>query len=145
MKKEESLKLERILANIEHKYPSDNIITNYADFLKERNCLTAYQFNPVVLQSVLKLTIELWESTERMSRISLITIIKKYINSISEKTEDDSEYNQLLTSENAKLLFQFFLKVYEKNSFLTKNQREEALFVANSCLKRVMLSKEDEK
>ena len=145
MKKEESLKLERILAKIEHKYPSDNLITTYADFLKERNCLTAYKFNPAVLKSLLKLTVDLWESKERMSRISLITIIKKYINSVSEKTDDDSKYNQLLTTENAKLLFQLFLKVYEKNSFLTVNQREEALFAVNSCLKRVALSEMEEK
>lgn len=71
--------IQRALSKIENIYPPDDLILNYRDFLKNRDYLHFYQYNPEVLNKLLKLTIELWESKQRISRSSLIFVIKRYI------------------------------------------------------------------
>ena len=56
----------------------DDLILTYQDFLRVKDFLIYYPFNPVVFQNLLKLTIDLWTSNKRISRLSLLQGIKRY-------------------------------------------------------------------
>ncbi|HNX90198.1 MAG TPA: hypothetical protein PKH58_14070, partial [Paludibacteraceae bacterium] len=43
----------------------DDLILTYQDFMKVRDFLSYYPFNPVVFENLLRLTIDLWTSDTR--------------------------------------------------------------------------------
>jgi len=72
------LDLLRALAEVENQDPKDDLIVDYRDFLKHRQFLHYYQFNPAVFTSLLSLTVKLWTTKKRISRLSLVTALKRY-------------------------------------------------------------------
>src|SRR5688572_26730219 len=72
------LEIQKEIAKIQNAYPPDNLIVTYKDFLKTRDYLPLYQFNPLVFDSLVTLTCESWNSPGRINRQSLIELIKRY-------------------------------------------------------------------
>jgi hypothetical protein len=121
---------------VENHYPDDNLITCYKDFLRIRDSLRYYQFNPVVFQSLVALTICLWETKERISRLSLLTAIKHYAN---------REKNLELDIQTRKHIFTLFRNTFEKSQFLPKNHIIEAQHILNYLLVNITLTNEEER
>ena len=102
---------------IENLYPPDNLISNYQDFLKIRDILSFYQFNPAVFFSLVTLTNDLWNTTQRINRTSLVEIIKRYA---SKKTAKKDYYSfqqaelHELPAESIPGIFSIFKKSFEK-------------------------------
>ena len=58
--------------------PDDNLIKSYSDFLKLRTILSAYKFNKNTYSNLVRLTVELWQSSQSISRPSLLAAISSY-------------------------------------------------------------------
>jgi hypothetical protein len=71
--------IKKQIARIENWYPPDKLITSYQDFLKHRESLPFYRFNPQVFVALINLTDNLWYSTSRISRLSLLQVSRRYI------------------------------------------------------------------
>lgn len=119
------------IAQIENDYPNDSLIKTYRDFLNHRDYLLCYQFNFRVLESLVDLALSLWETNERISRISLITMIKRYGFKPSwGQIKPDKSY----TAEFNMKVLQLFRKCFEKPEKLTGKQQNEALRMCNFML-----------
>ncbi|KAA6322622.1 hypothetical protein EZS27_027859 [termite gut metagenome] len=59
-------------------YPDNKCITCYKDFLRAKDYLPYYQFNPTVFQSLMQLAIDSGNTPKRINRISLLDAIQKY-------------------------------------------------------------------
>jgi len=73
------LYLRQNIAKIENKYPADNLISTYKDFLKERPFLLYYKFNQHVFFSILKVGVESLDTGKKISKLSLISNLYKYL------------------------------------------------------------------
>ena len=127
---------DRLICELENPYPKDNLITCYKDFLNTKDYLSYYQFNPVVFHALLELTVNLWETKSRISRLSLLGAIKKYGLGIKEYAT--------LDIQTRKLLFVLFRNTVEKTQFLTEKQIEEARIISYSFIKKLPLCSEEE-
>ncbi len=145
-------KLISSIALIENKYPSDDIILSYGDFLKHRRCIKYYQFNPIVLQNLARLTDENWTTSKRINRLSLLEAIKKYIMvAFSSKPSQNniryfSYYNfrnenlNLINPKTSSYLFSIFRKVFELKKHLPSNQWDVAQSISSIFMKNIQLS-----
>ncbi|HRN73853.1 MAG TPA: hypothetical protein PLM81_12040, partial [Ginsengibacter sp.] len=70
--------LQKAIIKLEDTYPDDDLILSYSDFLKVRDYLPYYQFNPAVMYKLVQLTNNTWSSATRISRLSLLQKIKQY-------------------------------------------------------------------
>lgn len=139
-------KIEKSIALINNPIAPDNFITSYSDFLLHRESLPFYQFNPYVLENLLDITLEKWQGTERISRMSLLVRIKRYANQDSYRTYYN-ESNQLLATTALKIrkkLFVLFRFTFEETTYLSKKQVPEAQKLANSLLLNVPLAEKEE-
>ena len=66
------------LAKLERKRVPDDLISSYGDFLKHRDYLRYYCFNPKVFRALIDLNLSNWHSKDRISRLSLIRSIKRH-------------------------------------------------------------------
>ncbi len=115
----------KALYKISNPNPSNSLINNYKDFLQVRDYLHFYQFNIVVFRKLLKLTNDLWLSSQRISRYSLVVTLKRYSKNTSESF--DNKTNQML--------FTLFLNSIENTDFVTKRQSPQIQQLTNSLLK----------
>ena len=127
--------IQRAILKIENPSPEDNIITTYSDYLKVRDFLHYYKYNPAVLLALLQLTDLLWKSDKRINRLSLIQSIKRY--GFKDKTE-------LYPSEIRLLVFQLFRLSFEESSYLNPKQIAEIRKLTNSCLINLGLTENEE-
>ena len=124
----------------------DDLIVTYQDFIKVRDFLTYYPFNPVVFDNLLKLTIDLWTSNQRISRLSLMQGIKRYYLVYCKKNKNRSILSNP-TSENfsyetKELIFDLFKMTVIDFRFINENQVDAARTFANSLLIGMILSDE---
>ena len=130
----------------EHPQAPDDLILTYKDFLKVRDFLLYYPFNPVVFDNLLKLTMELWTSNQRISRLSLLQGINRYYSVFCSK-QTYKGISTGLTAENfpveiKELIFDLFKMTMEDFRFITPNQVDAARALANSLLIGMTLSDE---
>jgi hypothetical protein len=150
MKKSQKLEIQKEILKLEKPYPSDNFIESYPDFLKHRDYLAYYQFNSVVFHKLLLLIISLWETKNRISRISLLLFTKNYLNNAYDTTPSSKKYEEKLkpgielSLEIRKLIFKVLKLCIENNKYLIENQRESAEWHANSMLIHIALTEEEE-
>jgi hypothetical protein len=133
-------KIKNLICELETEncYPNDNLITCYKDFLQIRDYLHYYQFNPNVFRSLVELTINLWETKDRISRLSLLTTIRRYAYNDSQKLLE-------LDIQMKKAIFVLFKNTFEKAQFLTEKQIVGAQSLFNSLLTNLPLTSEEEK
>src|SRR5690554_1514292 len=109
--------IKRALIAIENPMPEDDLINDYKDFLKVRDFLHYYQFNPKVFGSLAKLCNALWHSEKRINRLSLVNSLKSY----GKSTEPIND----LPLDVRQQLFELFRKSFEEANVLRENQVEE--------------------
>lgn len=139
--------LKAVIAEKEKLYPKDDLITTYSDFLKIKDELRYFQFNPKVYQSLLKLTLDLWHSEKRISRIALLEKLYQY-----EVRLLRSGYYEPFQipkpkphdSEIRFMLFELYRKTWEEFSCLNYGQIEKARKITNLLLRGTALSTKEE-
>ncbi len=145
--KKKIVRIQRTIAEINNPYPLDSFIITYRDFLKNRDFLPFYKFNPNVFENLLNLSLSSWLTTERISRLSLLENIRRY----SRDEESRSAYlnaNRKLTSLPPgikKKLFLIFKNCFEEAGVLTEKQLPEARKICNSLLLNIKLEEAEEK
>lgn len=146
MNKYRKLELQRTIAEIENPYPKDDLILSYSDFLKVRDYLYYYQFNPTVFDSLLNLANDKWNTEERISRLSLLQKIKQYIlqNTTKHNFNRVVKPNVELKVETRKLLFNLFRKTFEQGNFISHKQLDEARKICNNVLINLELTPTEE-
>jgi hypothetical protein len=146
MKKAQLLTLKRSIYALNSPYPPDDIIITYFDFLKMRDFIHYFQFNLTVFDNLLKLTIDLWKTEKRISRISLMDIVKKYsytnIQSEPKKFHNDKLIE--LPEKTCYLIFELFKMTYECPEKLSALQVEEVQKISSILIKDLPLSAECE-
>lgn len=129
--------IKRALIAIENPMPEDDLITDYKDFLRVRDFLHYYQFNPKVFGSLTKLCNALWHSEKRINRLSLVNSLKSY----GKRTEPING----LPLDVRQQLFELFRKSFEEANVLRENQVEEIRSSCNYLLKGIVLGEKEEK
>jgi hypothetical protein len=142
------LEIQQAIIEIENPYPNDNLISCYKDFLEVRDYLKYYQFNVKVFTSLIELTYHLWDSSERINRISLLQAIKQYgyfINPKKSKYEIPICKTPKLPVEINTKLFGIFKHCFNPIQKLSKNRAEYAAQICNTLLINRTLCEDDEK
>ena len=140
----------RTLAAEANEYPPDDLIITYADFLKNGQYLCYNKYNPLVLERLSALTDDLWSSSKRISRITLLTTIKKYVVVAHyDAGYFDGYYKKgfpvqdIFTESIKSNLFSIFKKVHTGPRYLTEKQQEEGKQISNYFLKYSHLNPDD--
>ena len=107
----------------------------YSDYVKVRDFLHYYKYNPVVLIALLQLTDLLWKSDKRVNRLSLIQSIKRY--GFKDKTE-------LYPLEIRLMVFELFRLSFDESGYLNPKQIPEIRKLSNSCLINLGLTEKEE-
>jgi len=139
--KAELIRLQKELTKINAPYPKDNLITSYKDILKYRDYLPFYKFNPSVFEALIKVSKDTWGTKERIDRLSIITLIKRYGYMSDEKVS----YFMFLKIKNPSNhlksdLFHLYKRCFEEETPLTKRQLDEAKRTCNSMLFQLPLN-----
>jgi len=134
--KNRKIDIQRTITELEHPYPKNDLIKSYSDFLKVRNFLGSYQFNPVFFENLARLVNEIWNTEKRISRLSLLQKMKQYLHQTEtrEYYSRNTKQNIKLNIETSKLLFQLFRKTFEECKYISDKQLEEARIICNSVL-----------
>jgi hypothetical protein len=136
MSKQRKIELQRAIIELEKPYPKDDLILSYSDFLKVRDYLSYYQFNPVVFDNLINLANDLWNTEKRINRLSLLQKIKQYLH--HDTTRDyysrNTTPNFQLKVETRKLLFNLFRKTFEERNYISHKQLDEARKICNNVL-----------
>jgi len=127
----------------------DDLIVMYQDFLKVRDFLFYYPFNPVVFKCLLKLTVDLWISDKRISRLSLLKALKGYYSRYCDKSVN--RYNRAASKHKSDsfpdeikaLIFHLFKLTVKDDRFITPLQVDEARKAANHLLIGMTLPDKD--
>lgn len=136
MRYEREIDIKKAIIEIENLYPSDTIIVSYQDFLKERDYLHFYKFNPYVFQRLVDLANNLWSSKNKINRLSLLFTIKRYYaKSVLDASKKNATQTVSTINQDCKKdLFNIFRKTFEEPQFISKNQIEEARKMCNNIL-----------
>lgn len=140
--------IKKAIAEIENTYPPNNLISNYKDFLRLRDYLPLYQFNPAVFDSLVTLTCDLWNTTEKINRKSLLEIIKGYVTKQKGQTLytayilKKAELYKFSNETNPKI-FWLFKESFEGNLKLNIKGIQEIQKICNSLLININLQKEE--
>jgi hypothetical protein len=127
------ISIEKAIAQIEQKFPNNHCITCYKDFLKQKHLLPHYKFNPFVFNSVLKLTIDVWQSKKRVSRLELI-------NTLLKMKAGNEERVQKASLQIRKNIFE----VFEKIKFVPTAQMAEIQRRCNFLFKDIAVEDDGE-
>lgn len=141
MRNKRNKEIMRVLLHIEALYPKDDLIKSYKDFLLVRDNLRLYRFNNSVFVSLLSLTLDLWKTSNRISRFSLVNTAKKYLENgkyISATIPND----QKLTSESRDLLFEVFKATIDDTEFVTETHISEIQWKVYCMLYQIDLKEE---
>jgi hypothetical protein len=139
------LEIQKAILEIENPYPKDDLITCYKDFLKVRNYLPYYKFNLNVFKSLINLTCKLWNSKERISRISLLESIKRYgYNTIEGRgfSTIEAKSSNMPFEINIRT-FSLFKNCFENPHWLSEKQIDEARKICNKLLINIRLESND--
>ncbi len=147
MTKQEKQEIIRELAILENSYPADDLILTYSDFLRFGQNLRHSKFNHLVLENLSELTVQLWTTTNKISRINLLTCLKQCV--ITAHNEMESEKNifgtnkeikNIFTEKTNTNLFNIFRQVHTGQQYLTDKQNEEGKQISNYILKYCYLN-----
>jgi len=127
-----TLEIRRAIHEIENNYPPDDFISSYKDFLRHRDFLHFYQFNPKVFWSLIELTSRLWRSEKRINRYSLIAVSKRYLNKYPDKAN--------VLNQNSNIIFRLFQSlIIDEDIKLSESIINKLKYPLNSLLINVKL------
>lgn len=108
--------------------------------------LQFYKFNPAFFGNLVKLADDVWNTNNRISRLSLIKTINYYKPTFNvEEHKNLDNYNKYFSAETRKSLFNLFRNTYENYRYLSELQIDEARIISNLIIKDVILTTEAEK
>lgn len=130
-----------------NKQAPDNLILSYADFLKHRDYLKCYSFNPKVLDAMLDLNTCMWTSGARMNRLSLLEhtfyFLRKAVHFDPARSWNFyPEINKKLKPETKERIFKVFKMVFENLSFVPFSQTQSVKTICNRMMMNISLSAE---
>ena len=139
MNKPRKIELQRAIIELENPYPKDNLILSYSDFLKVRDYLSCFQFNPIFFDNLVNLANDKWNTEKRISRLSLLQKIKQYYHITQQDTTKDyynrnTKPNFQIAVETRKSLFDLFKKTFEERNYISHKQLDEARKICNNIL-----------
>jgi hypothetical protein len=139
--------IKSLIVELEKPYPADNLISSYKDFLAVRDNLKFYQVNINVLNSLLDLTVELWHTKKRISRLSLYENIKKYLFTISDYKKVSTPQIKVsnLSDEIIEKLFLLFKNSFSPPDGFSSTQTSQVQRLSNSMLIGMKLSVDAQK
>ncbi len=147
MHKKYNKEIIRLLANIENRYPPEDLIITYSDYLKNGQNLHYYKYNPTVLEYLTDLTIQSWDSPRRIARLNLLTTIKQYVNVAHAENNNSTRHFKILipikdifTTKIKENLFNIFKLVHSGKQYLTEKQIDQGKQISNFFLKDVYLT-----
>lgn len=149
MNKKRKIEIQRAITTIERPYPKDDLILSYSDFLKVRDYLNYYQFNPNFFDNLLTLANDSWRSEKRISRLSLLQKVKQYFylsqyDSLKNYYNKHTQSNFQFKVETKKLMFSLFRKTFEEGNYIRYKQLDEARKICNNILINLELSPVEE-
>lgn len=129
-----------LLCEFERPSAPDTLIKSYQDFLDVRDYLPHYRFNLKVLKALVSLTLGLWHTEKRISRLSLLVSIKRYgfpreKNGRPVKNKYSKEFNHQI--------FLLYRNVYEASEHIIQTQLSQAKQICNFLLIGAPLPDED--
>jgi hypothetical protein len=142
--------LKRSIAEVKNQPPPDDFILNYADFLRHRDIIKYYAFNPRVFHALLQLTIDLWSTTKRINRLSMLWSLKLFyqkgrFNKMAGNLGVAKGIRRRLPEETRNLMFILFRTIFEKPHHINSTQIEEARKICNHLLMHVTINSEHQK
>ena len=149
MNKQRKIELQRAIKELEKPHAKDDLILSYSDFLKVRDYIRFYQFNPIVFDNLVKIANDNWSTNKRISRLSLLEKIKQYLHNILQETTRNyyfrsTKHNFQLSVETRKLLFSLFRKTFEERQYISRKQLDEAREICNNFLINLELTPTEE-
>lgn len=149
MTKKRKIELQRAIIELEKPYPKDDLILSYSDFLKVRDYLSYYQFNPIVFANLINLANDKWNTKKRISRLSLLQKTKQYLHITLQDTvrgyySRNTNPNFQLSVETRKLLFNLFRKTFEERNYISHKQLDEVRKICNNILINLELTPTEE-
>ncbi len=141
--------LKQALIKIDNPYPNDDLILTYAGFLKVRDFLGYYQFNPVVFENLLTLANDLWKTEKRINRFILIKKIKQYYHGAHGDRSPFYTFKTInpgleLSLESRKLIFNLFKKLFDERHYIGVRQLDDARRICNGILINKELTPDEE-
>lgn len=132
-------RLHKIIISIDRPIAKDGLITDYKSFLNQKDYIHLYSFNVKIFNSLLKLSLSLWTSNQRISRICLAKKIFSYLrNDKNSRLANIKKFN----SESIELLFDLFRITIVLPEFATAKQIEEIQQKLYACLYSIDLTDE---
>lgn len=131
-------KINREIYKLENRYPEDQLISSYTDFKKHRAALPYCQYNPKVMQSLIDLTYELWDSDQKINRFSLLEKAHTYFKKAPDRAD--------IPLDSRRKIFRLFQKIVVLEGYPSENERrrKEAAELINGLLREVPLTTEEE-
>ena len=111
--------------------PNNGLIKTYADFIKHRDYIKFYKFNESVFEAIIDITIKLWLTDKRVSRISLLKGLNEY-------RKQCLNINDVSLSIKRKL-FKLFKITFLNQDKLGKSQKEDAFYKISNLIKDIEL------
>ena len=131
--------IQKAICKVENIYPKDDLILNYQDFLKHRDYLLYYKYNPKVFIALIDLIHDIWNTKKRISRPSLIQVAKRYYLSCEKEKKELPE----LTIQK---IFELFKRVvYYKDVKVVEASRIDLNRAVNNLLSGIKLNEESQK
>jgi len=140
LNRERKKEVTRLLCQLEQPEASDTLIVTYQDFLKIRDCLQYYRFNPKVLESLVRLTVGLWRTDKRINRLSLLTKIKQYGFKHEQYKQPIENHH---STELSHQVFQLLRNTFEASEYISSAQVADARKTCNYILVAAKLPDED--
>lgn len=139
--------ISRAIAAIERPCPPDDLVKTYKGFLRMRDVLPYYQYNPKVLASLADMLYNLWYSKERINRMSLLTTIKQYGARVKAVREYYGRAKAVLhpfpIETNRKICW-VFQRCFDLQLPVSRKQTESIKVICNSLLIGAALGAEEE-
>jgi hypothetical protein len=126
IKKSTTLEAKRLWFEHVNPYPEDDLIANYKDFLKVRDVLSVYQYNPVVFEKLLRVALDIWFIDKRLDRFALIDVIYKYkVKASLHRSREMKQFGPFDFDEQINaLLFELHVMITENLSLVSKSSLE---------------------
>jgi hypothetical protein len=143
--------LTKALFKLDPPYPADDLIRNYADFRRVRDLLPVHQFNPLVFEQLLQLTLDNWHSKKRISRLSLVTTLYSYLYAAKVVQDGKPRISSTRIAPDRSWLppaiadgiFRLFRKSLEETAVLTASQIPLVQRMCNSVARGLAFRDED--
>lgn len=137
-----TLEAKRLWFSHVNPYPKDDLIADYKDFVKVRDVLSAYQYNPVVFEKLLRIALDIWLTEKRINRFVLIDMIYKYkVKASLHRSRDLKQFGPFNFDEQINvLLFELHLMITENLSLVSKSSLEFVHSKAYSLLVGIRLT-----